>query len=139
VTMPTNQEGFPRFRRQDIPRGASVVLVRGDADNPEIDRDQAQDFFDRYLNWGRFGLSAYYAEDDAAIDDLASDLLERFEDLLIYPLAGLVDAGFEVVATFRTPHITIAFYDLDRGLQLLDEAEHEVRPNPYHGTERRTP
>lgn len=134
-----NEDGFPRFRRQDIPREASVVLVRGDADDPEIDRTQAQDFFDRYPSWGRFGLSAYYAADDAAVDDLASDLLERFEELLVYPLASLVSAGFEVVATFRTPHVTIAFSDLDRGLQLLDDVEHDARPNPYHGSERRTP
>lgn len=134
-----NEAGFPRFRRREIPRGVSVVLVRGDADDPEIDRSQAQDFFDRYPAWGRFGLSAYYAEDDAGVDDLASDLLERFEELLVYPLASLVSAGFEVVATFRTPHVTIAFSDLDRGLQLLDEVEHDVRPNPYHGSERRTP
>ena len=134
-----NEAGFPRFRRREIPRGVSVVLVRGDADDPEIDRSQAQDFFDRYPAWGRFGLSAYYAEDDAGVDDLASDLLERFEELLVYPLASLVSAGFEVVATFRTPHVTIAFSDLDRGLQLLDEVAHDVRPNPYHGSERRTP
>jgi hypothetical protein len=138
MTRP-DQSGFPRFRRRNIPRHARVVLVRGDANDPEIDRTQAQDFFDRYPNWGRFGLSAYYAEDDAAIDDLASDLLERFEELLVYPLAVLVGAGFEVVATFRTPHVTIAFTDLDRGLRLLDEADHEVMPNPYHGPERRTP
>jgi hypothetical protein len=137
--MPDNQPGYPRFRRRDIPRHSKVVLVRGDAEDPEIDRGQAQDFLDKYPRWGRFGLSAYYAADDAAIDDLASDLLERFEALLLYPLEKLVGAGFEVVATFRTPHVTIAFTDLDQGLRLLDTTEHEVRPNPYHGTERRTP
>jgi hypothetical protein len=137
--MPDNQPGYPRFRRRDIPRHAKVVLVRGDADDPEIDRSQAQDFFDKYSKWGRFGLSAYYAEDDDAVDDLAADLLERFEDLLVYPLAGLLGAGFEVVATFRTPHVTIAFKDLDAGLRLLAEADHEVRPNPYHVIERRDP
>jgi hypothetical protein len=137
--IPANEPGYPRFRRRDIPRHAKVVLVRGDSDNPEIDRTQAQDFMEKYPRWGRFGLSAYYAEDDAAVDDLASDLLERFEELLVYPLQGLLAAGFEVTATFRTPHVTIAFTDLDRGLRLLAEAEHEGRPNPYHGIERRTP
>ncbi len=137
--MATDQPGFPRFRRRDIPRHATVVLVRGGPEHPEVDRSQAQDFFDRYPAWGRFGLSAYYAEDDAAVDDLASDLLERFEELHVYPLASLLAAGLEVVATFRTPHVTIAFTDLDRGLQLLDEAEHQVLPNPYHGSDRRTP
>ena len=137
--MGSAEQGFPRFRRRDIPRHARVVLVRGGAGHPEVDRTQAQDFFERYPAWGRFGLSAYYAEDEAAVDDLASDLLERFEELLVYPLAGLVAVGVEVVATFRTPHVTIAFTDLDQGLQLLDEAAHEVLPNPYHGSDRRTP
>jgi hypothetical protein len=136
---PATGRDSPGSGVRTFPRNASVVLVRGDAENPEIDRTQALDFFDRYPNWGRFGLSAYYAEDDAAIDDLASDLLERFEALLVYPLAGLVDAGFEVVATFRKPHVTIAFHDIDQGLAHLAEAEHEVRSNPYHGKERRTP
>lgn len=113
--------------------------MRGDAEDPEIDRSQAQDFFDRYPGWGRYGLSAYYAEDDTDIDDLAADMLERFAELLIYRLAALLEAGFEVAATFRTPHVTIAFTDLDRGLQVLSDAPHEVLPNPYHGTERRTP
>lgn len=126
-------QGFPRIRQRDIPRHAAVVLVRGGVEHPEIDRIQAQDFFDRYPAWGRFGLSAYYAEDDAAVDDLASDLLERFEELHVYPLASLLAAGLEVVATFRTPHCTIAFTDLDGGLRLLEEAEHQVLPNPYHG------
>lgn len=45
--MATTQQRFPRFRRRDIPRDARVVLVRGGADNPEVDRTQTQDFFDR--------------------------------------------------------------------------------------------
>ena len=137
--MSEGQQGIPRIRNRDIPRHAKVLLVRGDPDDPEIDRRQAQDFFDRYQAWGRFGLSAYYVDDDAGIDDLASDLLERFAELLVYQLATLTEAGLEVVATFRTPHVTIAFTDLDRGLQVLSDAPHEVLPNPYHGTERRTP
>lgn len=39
----------------------------------------------------------------------------------VYPLDNLLATGLEVVATFRTLHVTIAFTDLDRGLQLLDE------------------
>ena len=136
--MPDSQR-YPRLRRRDIPRHAKVVLVRGDNDDPEIDRTQAQDFIERYPRWGRFGLSAYYAEDEAGVDDLAFDLLERFEQLLVYPLKSLLDAGFEVAPTFRPPHVTIAFTDLDRGLRLLAGTEHERRPNPYHGIERGTP
>jgi len=133
-----NQPGSPRFRRRGVPAHAKVVIVRGDAGDQEVDRVQAQDFFDRYPGWGRFGLSGYYAEDDAAVDDLAFDLLERFEVLLVYGLESLIEAGFEVAATFRAPHVTIAFSDLDSGLRRLDETEHETRPNPYHGGEGRS-
>lgn len=133
-----NQPGCPRFRRRGVPAHAKVVVVRGDAGDPEVDRTQAQDFLEKYPGWGRFGLSGYYAEDDAAVEDLAFDLLERFEVLLVYTLRNLIEAGFEVAATFRTPHVTIAFSDLDSGLQRLDETEHETRANPYHGREGRS-
>jgi hypothetical protein len=54
--------------------------------------------------------------------------------LAIYLVADLEAAGFEVVATFRTPHVTLAFTgDLDTGLAALSAAVHEERTNPYHG------
>lgn len=55
-----------------------MVVVRGDDLDPESDRRQAKAFHLRWPDWQRFGLSAYFAEDDDAIDDLASDHLERF-------------------------------------------------------------
>ncbi len=45
---------------------------------------------------------------------------------------GLIAAGVEVVPTFRSPHVTLAFGDLDLGLATLEAVEHEVRRNPYH-------
>lgn len=80
---------IPRLRRRPIPAGARVVVVRGDDDDPSTVREQAEAFRRRYLDWGRFGLSAYYAEDDDAVDDLAADLLERFPILRIYDPAAL--------------------------------------------------
>ena len=67
------------------------------------------------------------------IDDLAVDQLERFAVLLVYRVAILTEAGIEVVPTFRTPHVTLAFHgDLDDGLARLALADHERRDNPYH-------
>ena len=52
--------------------------------------------------WRSLGQQAYYARDDAEVDDLAGDQLERFSVLAVFELATLVDAGFELVPTFRT-------------------------------------
>jgi hypothetical protein len=77
-----------------------------DDDDPSTARAQAEAFRRRYPDWHRFGLSAYYAEDDDAVDDLAADLLERFPILRIYDPAALSAGGIEVVPTFRAPHVT---------------------------------
>lgn len=54
--------------------------------------------------------------------------------LAVFAVADLEAGGFEVVPTFRTPHVTIAFTgELDDGLERLRTAIHERRPNPYHG------
>jgi len=43
------------------------------------------------------------------LNDLAFDQLERFCRLEIFDHEELVLNGFDVVPTFRTPHVTIAF------------------------------
>ena len=79
------------------------------------------------------GLSAYYARSPEEVDDLAADQLERFPEILVYRVAALLDAGIEVVPTFRTPHVTLAFTgDLDVRLARLERAGHDRRVNPYH-------
>lgn len=110
-----------------------MVLVRGDDLDPHSSRRQAEAFFRRWPDWQRYGLSAYFAEDDDAVADLAADQLERFPVLRTYEPAVLTAAGFEVVPTFRSPHVTVAFVDLDAGLVSLESVEHDPRPNPYHG------
>lgn len=123
----------PRIRRAPLPADA-VIVVRGDDLDPGTSRRQALMFRRRYPDWGRWGLSAFYACNDAEIDDLAADQLDRFPELSLYRVADLEAAGFAIVATFRTPHVTIAFDgDLDAGLAALAATVHEQRPNPYHG------
>lgn len=123
---------MPRFRRRPLPAGASVVVVRGDDLGEGCDRRQAESFRRRWPDWQRFGLSAYFAEDEDAIADLAADPLERFPVLRIYRAGDLVAAGIEVVPTFRSPHVTLAFTDLDAGLLALETVEHETMANSYH-------
>ena len=48
------------------------------------------------------GPLAYYARSPEEVDDLAADQLERFPEMLVYRVAALLDAGIEVVPTFRT-------------------------------------
>ena len=69
---------------------------------------------------------------------LAEDHLERFPILVVLAIDRLIDAGFEIVPTFRTPHVTIAFDgDLDAGLAVLVALGADARPNPYHEPEPR--
>lgn len=97
---------------------------------------QAERFLRRYPGWGRYGLSAFSARGEAEIDDLSAAQLQSFPRLGLFRVADLESAGFEVVPTFRTPHVTIAFTgDLDARLRELTGVRFEVRPNPYHGAE----
>jgi hypothetical protein len=78
-------------RRQALPAGAWLVLVRGSDNDFRTDRHQAEAFQRRYPDWGRCGLSAFYAESEAGIDDLAADRLERFPVLRVYRAEALSD------------------------------------------------
>lgn len=71
-------------------------------------RERRRKRFGGGIPTGTGWLSAYYAEDDDAVDDLAADLLERFPILRIYDPAALSAGGIEVVPTFRAPHVTLA-------------------------------
>lgn len=103
---------------------------------PDSARRLADRFRQRFPDWGRFGVSAFYARSDLEIDHLAYDRLASYEILRVYPISALVEAGFEVVPTFRRPHVTISWRawtdGLDAGLELLARTEHVRRANPYH-------
>lgn len=127
-------ERVPRIRRAPLPAEV-LVVVRGEDLVDDDSAAQVVRFRRRFPDWGRWGLSAMYAESDADVDELGAGPLRRFPILAIYSLADLEAVGFEVVPTFRTPHVTIAFGgELDRGLERLRAAVHERRANPYHGT-----
>jgi hypothetical protein len=125
-------ERVPRVRRAPLPADAFIV-VRADDLIEKSSREQAVEFRRRYPDWGRWGLSAFYARNDSDVDDLAADRLERFPVLRLYRPEVLEAAGFEIVPTFRTPHVTLAFDgELGFCLERLGAAEHEERPNTYH-------
>jgi hypothetical protein len=131
VTEPAPLRG-PRIRRAPIPANV-LFLVRGKEPTPAIARDRAVRFRRRFPDWGRYGLSAFYARDDTEIEDLAANQLRRFPILELLRPAGLTAAGFELVPTFRTPHVTIAFSGgLDERLATLESLDVDRRTNPYH-------
>ncbi|MDA8367440.1 MAG: hypothetical protein M0Z62_10875 [Actinomycetota bacterium] len=108
--------------------------MRGEDGDPESDRRSALAFRQRWPDWGRYGLSAFYAEDDDAVDGLAAGQLERFPVLNLYRPADLAAFGLGVVPTFRSPHVTLVFAHLETGLAALRRAPHEAWSNPYHET-----
>ena len=121
----------PRIRHAAVPDDAWLV-VRGVASiEPETSRRQAELFRRRFAEWGRYGLSAYYARSDDEVLDLGKDRLDRFATLFVFRLADVIKAGFEVVPTFRSPHVTITFYDdLDTGVARLLAVSHRIVSNP---------
>jgi hypothetical protein len=67
----------------------------------------------------------------AAEFDLAEDRLSAFATLSVYTVSDLVQAGFEIVPTFRSPHATIAFYDdPDIAVPRLLGTPHRTFDNP---------
>jgi hypothetical protein len=125
-------ERAPRIRRASLPRDA-VIVVRADDLIEGSSQLQAVEFRRRYPDWGRWGLSGFFARSETDVDDLAADRLERFPVLRLYRPSVLEAAGFDIVPTFRSPHVTLAFDgDLDVWIDRLRTAEHVERPNPYH-------
>jgi hypothetical protein len=92
---------------------------------------QAELFRRRFEDWGRYGLSAFYARSQDEVLDLGEDRLSTFATLFVYRLDDVIAAGFDVVATFRSPHVTISFYDdLEAGVARLLGLAHCTVSNP---------
>lgn len=121
-------------------RGAGAVpagwlLLRGDASDPAIDRGQAVQFRRRYPDWGRWGLSFFGGADPSALRTLRAERLGRYRVVWIVDPRQLVALGFEVVPTFRTPHVTVAWSgSLDRGVGGLRNLGRAWDDDPYDGT-----
>ena len=121
----------PRIRHAAIPEDAWLV-VRGVASiEPETSRRQAELFRRRFEGWGRYGLFSFYARSSDEVLDLGEDRLDAFATLFVYRLADVIEAGFEVVPTYRSPPVTITFYDdVDDGVARLLAVSHRTVSNP---------
>lgn len=121
----------PRLRRAPLPDDV-IALVRGDTGEANQDRLDAVSFRRRFPDWPAFGVSGFYAVTEEGIDDLGGDMLRRFAALRIYDPLVLRRAKLDVLPTFRSPHVTIGFPDLEHGLSVLASSFRERRINPYH-------
>lgn len=108
----------------------TTIVIRGG----RLDSDGLRDDALRYHGvYGDYGISVFAAR-DAAIDELAQQVpLVRFEVLTLMRVGVLRAAGFRLEPTGRNPrHFTVAFDDLDAGIEALLACEHRSWTNPYH-------
>lgn len=122
---------IPRVRLTPVPDDG-VFVIRGDELEPEIIIGDAERFLERFPDWQRFGISAFYAATEEEIDALCGGRLLQFETVAVFRRVALEAAGIEIVPTFRTPHVTLCHRDLDELVVRLRGCEHEERSNPYH-------
>jgi hypothetical protein len=123
--------GVPRVRKAPLPDDA-LLVIRGSALDANLLRRDAVRFHRRYEAWGRYGVSAFYARSDAEVDALCQTRLIHFPIIIVFQRADLEQQGVDIVATFRTPHVTLASDDLNELVQRLLGCRHETRSNPYH-------
>jgi hypothetical protein len=128
------RERVPRIRLRTVSDAAALV-VRGDELDPILLAEDAARFYERFPDWGRFGISAFEADSEAEIDVICETRLVRFPTIVVFDRAALERAGIEVVATFRRPHVTLCHEVLDQFVERMVHCGHRVLTNPYHVTE----
>ncbi len=109
-----------------------MLVVRGDALDPDLLRADALRFMRRYPAWGRYGVSAFLANDAAEVDVLCETRLERFATLVVFHREDLIASDVELVPTFRAPHVTLAAPELDLLVNRLISCQHETMANVHH-------
>ncbi len=72
-------ERIPRIRLRSV-TGTGALVVRGDELDPALLAEDASRFHERFPDWGRYGISAFEAENDAEIDVVCQTRLIRFAD-----------------------------------------------------------
>jgi hypothetical protein len=89
-------------------------------------------FFDRFVDFGRYGISAFYASQPAEVDALCETKLSQFATVAIFNRAEIESAGIEIIPTFRTPHVTLAHSELAELIRRLLSCHATQIDNPYH-------
>ncbi len=76
-------ERVPRIRLRTVSDAAALV-VRGDELDPTLLAEDASRFYERFPDWGRFGISAFEADNDAEIDVVCQTRLVRFPTVVVF-------------------------------------------------------
>lgn len=124
-------ERTPRVRLTPVPDDG-VFVVRGDELDPDVLAEDASRFRERFDEWGRYGISAFYAGTEDEVDALCQSRLVQFETVVVFERTAVEAAGVDIIATFRTPHITLCHVDLATLVERLMNCRHRVLTNPYH-------
>jgi hypothetical protein len=127
-------ERVPRVRLTPVPDDG-ILVVRGDELDAALLAEDAGHFHERFSEWGRYGISAFYAASDEEVDALCGSRLVRFAEVVVFRRADLERVGIEIVPTFRTPHVTLCHAELPELVRRLLACERTERPNPYHVAE----
>jgi hypothetical protein len=108
----------------------ATIVIRGGVLDPATLRADTLRYHDIY---GEYGISVF-ATRDTTVDELAQSVpLVRFETLTLVRVGVLRAAGFRLDPTGRNPqHFTVAFAELNRGVEALVSCEHLNLMNPYH-------
>lgn len=125
-----NDQPTPKLRNAQLPHSGYLVL-RG-VTRQELAREAAIRFQDRYPGWHTYGVSAFYASGSDDVNALCGDQMRTWQQIAVFKIEDLRDAGLSLYPTFRTPHVTIACQDLDQLIYLLDHTIHRIIENPYY-------
>lgn len=124
-------ERIPRIRLRGV-HDDNLFVVRGDELDASVLAEDASRFHERFIEWGRFGISAFQATNESEIDVICQTRLVRFASVVVFRRAHLEMVGVEIVPTFRRPHVTLCHEQLDELVTRLRRCEHRVLPNPYN-------
>jgi hypothetical protein len=118
------------FRRRNEPLADdALIVVRGGL---LVAASLRRDARIAYLRFGEYGISALAAPDATSLDRIAGGPLRGYPKLTLMTAGAVRGAGLELHPTFRRPHYTIVFVDLDDGVRRLLSCDNDVIDNRHH-------
>ena len=137
------QEDLRAHVRVEAPPPDAVVVLRGGPDTLAKLAGHARRTNAAYCLDGEpvWGVSVFAALDEVgptSLDRLLADRLVSYRLVHLPTVGSLVEAGFELLPTFRRPHFTLILSsDTELDLRRLLNALGSPHVNPYHGGQRR--
>jgi hypothetical protein len=141
--MTDAREELRKRVRNDRPPAQAAVVIRGGPDTPSLLRTHARRLNRLYMLDGEdvFGVSVFVARDEigpASVRFILGSKLQSYPTIYRTTVGQLTALGFEVLATFTSPHFTVVMPTLDR-IDDLATAFGRLVPNPYAGGSKETP